>query len=294
MAITVVPGSAQLLVTKVPVLTIGKDDDNTNMMFRCEELLGDRNVFIEVARPIDMRGQCRITGDPSDNPVGWTLGFIQLQWIETNWGYYQGQTDLDGSCFLQRDRPPARPTQVCRDTFADGGILFDNNPGHDRTVIGARTPLPSDMTALFSDAPFDFYPLKRTNTRTRKINFLREVQLEFHFCTILALMDPDPALQFRALLDLEKAFRYLKHVFWNVHWQAKFLPTNFADITAPWTITRTGGALGNSVNVSPTFDGRPTDSRFAGIGAALLAPNCGRAMAAARAVPNTRENLRWE
>ena len=60
------------------------------------------------------------------------------------------------------------------------------------------------------------------------MNFLREVQLEFHFCTILALMDPDPSSEVRALLDLENAFRYLKHVFWNVHWQAKFLPTNFA------------------------------------------------------------------
>ncbi|MBV9289540.1 MAG: hypothetical protein JO288_17285 [Hyphomicrobiales bacterium] len=294
MAIRVVPGSAQMPVTKRPVLTIGKDDDNKNMVFRCVELMGEKPVLIEVERPIEMRGRCKITGDPSDNPAGWTLGLIQLQWIETNWGYYQGQKDTDGSVFLQRGRPPARPAQGCRDTFAVGGVLFDNKPGQDRTVAKAGAPFPVEMTALFSDSPFDFYPLIRPNTRTGKTNFLREVQLEFHFCTILALMDPNPALQVLALVDLEKAFRYLKHVFWNVHWQAKFLPTNFANVAAPWTITRTGGALGNSVNVSPTFDGRPTDARFAGIGSALLAPNCGKAMAAARAAPNTRENLRWE
>jgi hypothetical protein len=150
------------------------------------------------------------------------------------------------------------------------------------------------MTATFSDAPHESWPLTRTNSRTGKINFLREVQLEFHFCTILALMDPDPTLKVFALLDLENAFQYLKHVFWNVHWQAKFLPTNFANVAAPWTITRTGGALGNTANVSPTYDGRPTDHRFAGISAALLAPNCLQVATAAGNAPNIRENLKWE
>ena len=89
-------------------------------------------------------------------------------------------------------------------------------------------------------------------------------------------------------------FQYLKHVFWNVHWQARLLPTNFADIKAPWTITRTGGALGISVNVSPTFDGGPTDPQFLGISAALLAPNCMQLATAARDKPNVRENLAWE
>ena len=78
--------------------------------------MGDKLVFIEVERPIEMRGRCKITGDPGDNPAGWTLGLIQLQWIETNWGYYQGEKDIHGSCFVQRGRPPARPAQGCRDT----------------------------------------------------------------------------------------------------------------------------------------------------------------------------------
>ena len=105
MAIKVVPGSAQLPVTKKPVPGIGKDASNTNMEFTCVELLGEKLVFIEVERPIEMRGRCKITGDPGDNPAGWTLGLIQLQWIETNWGYYQGEKDIHGSSFLQRGRP---------------------------------------------------------------------------------------------------------------------------------------------------------------------------------------------
>ncbi len=59
MAITVVPGSAQMPVTKKPVLTTAKDATNTNMTFTCTELIGERLVFIEVERPIEIRGRCR-------------------------------------------------------------------------------------------------------------------------------------------------------------------------------------------------------------------------------------------
>jgi hypothetical protein len=150
------------------------------------------------------------------------------------------------------------------------------------------------MSATFSDGPNDSYRLTRVNSRTKQTNFLREVQLEFHFCTILALMNPDPGLQVRALLDLENAFQYLKHVFWNVHWQAKFLPTKFADVSAPWTITPSGGALGNGANVSRTFEGGPTDPKFLGISAALLAPNCLAVEKTARDKPILTESLKWE
>jgi hypothetical protein len=293
MAITVVAGSAEMPVTRKPVLMIAKDDSSTNMLFNCHQIVGDKTLFMDLERPMKMTGRCKITGGPGDNPAGWTLGFIQLQWIETNWAYYQGEKDVDGSCLVRRDRPDARPAQGCRDTLAVGGILFDNNAGHDRFVAGSGS-FPMNMTAAFSDAPNESYALTRVNSRTKKTNFLREVQLEFHFCTILALMDPDPGRQVRALLDLENAFQYLKHVFWNVHWQAKFLPTKFADVTAPWTITPSGGALGNGANVSRTFDGGPTDPRFLGNSAALAAPNCLLTAETARKKPNLTESLQWE
>jgi hypothetical protein len=281
-------------VTKKPVLMIAKDNSDTNMLFNCHQIIGDKTLFMDLERPMKMEGRCSITGGSDDKPAGWTLGFIQLQWIETNWAYYQGQNDVDGSVLVRRDRPPARPVQGCRDTLAAHGILFDNKAGHDRFVAGAATPFPINMSATFSDAPNDSYPLTRANSRKKTTNFLREVQLEFHFCTILALMDPDPGRQVAALLDLENAFLFLKHVFWNVHWQAKFLPSNFADLTAPWTITPSGGALGNAVNVSQTFDGGPTDTRFTGISAALLAPNCLALEKAALDAPNVTENLNWQ
>lgn len=228
------------------------------------------------------RGECQLTCTPGDNPAGWILGLIQLQWIETNWGYYRGQTNADGSCFLQRARPPARPAQGCRDTLSDGAIFVDSSPDLDRTVAAAGAPFPIRLTASFSDAPNDFYPLTRSNSLTGRVNFLHEVQLEFHFCTVLSLRNP------------AGAFQHLKHFLWNVHWQARFKPTNFANLAAPWKITPTGGALGNTANVSGIADGGPTERKFTTIITAVGAPNCNRVAANAANAPNSRESRVWD
>jgi hypothetical protein len=268
MAISVAPASPALNVTFRP--TVGAPAvSGSDMTFNCTQGFA-------------ANGLCRLAGAPGDNPAGWTLGLIQMEWIETNWGHYRGQSDAHGSCFLQRARPPARPAQGCRDTLTVGGVFVDNNPGRDRTVAIAGAPFPVNMTAAFSDAPTETYPLTRTNSLTGQTNFLREVQLEFHFCTVLSLRDP------------AGNFRHLKHVLWNVHWQAQFHPTNFADITAPWTITLTGGALGNTGNVSHVADGGPGDRRFAPIITAAGAPNCNAVAGAAAGAPNTRESRTWE
>src|SRR5262249_29346513 len=151
---------------------------------------------------------------------------------------YRGQSNSDGSSFLQAARPPALPSQACRDTITAGAIFIDNNPGLDRTVAAAGSPFPIAMSAAFGDSPSRFWPLSRTNSMTTKTNFLREAQTEIHFCTILSLMSP------------AKVFQHLKCVYWNVHWQGRFQPTNFTNLAAPWTITLEGGTLGNSANVS--------------------------------------------
>jgi hypothetical protein len=269
MAITVVPGSTSFVVTQRPIpakpSVVGPD-----MTFTCQQNL-------------TASGRCTITGAAGDNPAGWTLGLIQLQWIETNWGNYRGQGEGDGSCFLQRARPPARASQACRDTLAVGGIFVDNNPGGDRTVAGAGRPFPIGMTAVFSDGPNDTYPLTRVNSLTGKTNFLQEVQLEFHFCTILTLMDPTGV------------FKHLSFIYWNVHWQAAFLPTDFSNIAAPWTITLTGSHIDNSANVGAAGNGAPGDPRFSGIITVAGAPNCNAVATAAANTPNTRESRnKWE
>ncbi len=228
-------------------------------------------------------GNCQITGAAGDNPAGWTLGLIQLQWIETNWGYYRGRANTDGSCMLQRARPPARPTQGCRDTLAVGAIFVDNNPGLDRTTAAAGARFPIGMTANFFDAPSDQFPLTRVNSLTRQTNFLHEAQLEFHFCTVLSLRNP------------AGVFQHLKHFYWNVHWQARFEPSNFGNLAAPWVITRAAGALGNKANVSHhVADGAPNDRRFTPIMTAPAAPNCNATATHAATAPNFRESRVWD
>jgi hypothetical protein len=269
MAIHLVAGSVAMLVTQKPkVTTPSVNAASTDMTFTCSQ-------------DLIANGLCRITGAAGDSPAGWTLGLIQMEWIETNWGFYRGQFDKDGSSFLQRARPPARPKQGCRDTLVAGAIFVDNNPGGDRTVATAGTALPATLTAAFNDGPTETYPLTRVNSLTGKTNFLREVQLEFHFCTVLTLKDPGTN------------FTHLKHLLWNVHWQAEFLPTNFANIAAAWTITKTGGALGNTANVSAVANGGPSEARFTSIITTAGAPNCNAVATAAAAGPNIRENAKW-
>lgn len=138
------------------------------------------------------------------------------------------------------------------------------------------------MTAHFRDAPSEAYTLIRRNGLTGKINFLREVQLEFHFCTTLSLMDP------------AGRFQHLKHFLWNVHWQATFLPSNFGNIAMPWQVIRSSGALDNSAHVSRIYDGGPTGTKFSSIITAAAAPNCNAVANAEATTPNVRESRKWQ
>lgn len=265
MAISIVPGSVSLAATARPSVRLPAVN-GAFMGFTCNG--------------IAFAGRCRLTGNAGDNPAGWTLGLIQAKWIDTDWAYYRGETNADGSSFMQVARPPALNIRACRDTLTPGGILIDNNAGVDRTVATAGAAFPINMTAAFSDAPRRSYPLTRI-ARSGKTHFLREAQIEIHFCTVLTLVSPTGD------------FRHLKSIYWNVHWQGRFHPTNFGNIAAAWTITRTGGALGNTANVSHVIDGTPTDRRFTGVLTAVGAPNCNLSMRAAFASPNIRESAIW-
>jgi hypothetical protein len=263
-AISIVPGSILVTVATRPGVNTPAVD-GAFMTFTCSS-------------GIRLTGECKITGSAGDNPAGWTLGIIQLKFVDTDWACYRGQSNGDGSSFLQYSRPPALPKGGCRDTLAVGGIFIDNNPGLDRTVATAGAVLPLKMSALLTDAPGRGFDLSRRNGLTTKTNYLREAQTELHFCTVLSLMSPGGVYQ------------HLKSVYWNVHWQGRFLPSNFANLAAPWTINTTGGPLGNMANVSKIIDGRPTDGRFASIVTAAATPNCNAATNASYAAPNVRES----
>jgi len=269
MAISVVPQSASVTITqrpttKLPYLVGATAVSPAGMRFWSTKLRADC--------------QCQITGLPTDKPAGWTLGLIQLLWVTTNWAYYRGQNNGDGDCFLQYTRPPARPVQACRDTVAPGAIFVDLKP-FNKTVAQAGQPFPITMKAVWEDPPGLTYLLTRVNSLTRNTNFLREVQIEWHFCTVLSLRNPEP---FRG----GGTYTHLKHFFWNLHWHAQFEPTNYANLAKLWTITQMGGSMGNSPNVSRVFDGGPTDPKFTNIITAGATPNCNVLGMNARNAPN--------
>lgn len=274
MAISVVPNSVKFVVTGWPDVTLPYVE-GTDMIFDCRS-------------GISFHGECQITGSAGDDPGGWTLGMIQLKWISTDWSFYRGQFNNDGSLLAQAARPPARPTQNCRDTVVPGAIFVDNDAlvvnklgCHVRTIAKTGSPLPLKMTSDFFDSPERPFPLTRTNRTTGKTNFIREAQTEAHYCTVLSLMSPAGTVQ------------PLKTVYWYVHWQGRFQPTDFSNLSAPWTIQRAGSRRSNKADATGAVDGGPADPRFAAIMTSASAPNCNAVAAAAFASPNLRESNIW-
>jgi hypothetical protein len=296
MAISLVPQSASVTITqpkkKLPhVVGAGMRFMDTNLHAVCN---------------------CQITGLPTDKPRGWTLGTIQLLWATTNWAYYRGQNNDDGDSFLQYARPPARPEQECRDTYSFGNIFVETRPKYDIRQFVAQNyyRLPLTMTAIFDDQPVITHPLTRSNSLTSKTNFLREVQIEWQFCTVFSLRNPEPLRGSDSVFSPSNflqgtisvfspeggvvgTYTHLKHFFWNQHWHVQCEPTDFANLTQKWTITEIGGTNGNGAHVSHVFDGGPTDPKLINIITAGGTPNCMAVGTRALQGPDIQESAAW-
>ena len=109
MAISYLPGSASVKITTKPGVKT-PEKYSTDMEFN--------SVAIEAT------GECQLTGVEGDNAAGWTLGFIQVQFLETNWGYYRGAVDADGSAYINRGSSKLRGATHCRDTKTKGEVWF--------------------------------------------------------------------------------------------------------------------------------------------------------------------------
>ena len=190
-------------------------------------LFGAEAVFNSTG--IILTGQVILPPTAPNASVNWRAGFIQVQWVETNWASYRGRQNSDGSLIAQMGRMPARLQQACRDTLDApvpqpvNGIFYGppnavwpgtNNLRYQESLNQASAP--PTLTPRHRDYPSDRKALARRNSRTGQLNFLHEVQLELHFCTMLAVREPSGI------------FNILNHVYWNLRWQAKFQPTNFA------------------------------------------------------------------
>ena len=242
MAAIIKPGSAKISFTSRPKVSL-------------PTVTGGRAVFACSSR-ITVEGSIVLTG--SHPAAGWTLGFIQVEWVDTNWLYYRGQSNNDGSCFFQRSRPPARPVKACRDVDPPTDIFYTDS--WDLPKVSPGDAFPLTLKAPLSDSPHDGCAAVVTNSKTGNKNFLREAQMEFLFCTVLSARDP------------AGKYHHLKSFYWNVRWQARFLPVNFATPNGAWHVSPV--ANGNGQAVSHIIDGKPTDARFKDILTDATVPGC--------------------
>jgi len=228
MAAVIRPGSSRIQFGAYPKV-VKPVVEHGKARFRCSK--------------IEATGSATFTGSqPAD---GWALGFIQVEWVDTNWLYYRGRQNNHGSIFFQRSRPPTRPVKVCRDVDdEDTDIFYDEPP----PSIEATDALPKTLTVDFYDKPGDNAKAVVTNSLTGEDNFIREAQLEFLFCTVLTARDPDDN------------YHHLKSFYWNVRWQARFLPHDFDNPLGAWHVTTIAEGQGSAR--SGVIEGRPTDKRF--------------------------------
>jgi hypothetical protein len=238
---------------------------------------------------IEAVGAVTLHGATADVGTGWAAGFLQAQWIETNWAIYRGLQQAGGSVFVQRARPPARPHQACFDCITPGGAFYGSGAAPATVVpatggpalpfvasLPARPAFPLALSVVHRDFPSDFYPFSRMNQTTHQMNFLAEVQLEFSFCISLVVKDSTGLLHF------------LQNLYWNVNWQNRFSPP--VPGGAPQVTPVHGG---NSANVGHVTAGRPTDHRFLAVLTTPQALNCNAVAAAAANNPKIRESAQW-
>jgi hypothetical protein len=246
-----------------------------------EPTFGDGNANF-TCTGMHCEGVVRLNGLPADSRDGWRIGWVQAQWIETNWGDYRGQFDRDGSIFIQRARPPARLQQGCRDTSGPVGDIFtDPNDVRELKPI-SNGPFPINVAVESNDPPGESYPLILQNSKAHlKPNFLHEVQLEFHFCTVLTVLEPP------------STFHHLASFYWNVHWQYRFHPQVFPNPTDDQWRKPFKVADGTSGNASGSIPGTPTDRRFSGVLTTPQAFSCVDIATVATAKQRVDEFPRW-
>jgi hypothetical protein len=190
-AISIVPGSGRITKivaakSSVPTITDGVWNFVPGAGMHCE-------------------GEVKSNGSPGDDRAGWDVGWVQSRWIETNWAYYRGR-DNHGSIFLQRGRPTARPrVRLAATPQVPWTIFTDPTDGKEFQHLPAVGAFPLTVEVESNDPPGENYAVEEDNGAKDQPNYLREVQLEFHFCTVLTVRDPAGVFHPSGALLLERA-----------------------------------------------------------------------------------------
>jgi|HubBroStandDraft_1064217.scaffolds.fasta_scaffold03536_6 hypothetical protein len=268
MTITVVPNSAAISVVTRPTV-------------QAPQLDAQRFSMVLASTPIKLRGQCTLTGELGEDPTGWMFGFIQVELFETNWAYYQGKSNTDGSTLMQYGHLPARVRRSCRDTLRPTSVFYDFPEGFSPTVLGRSAKLPQQIGATLYDYPYMSHPMTVLNSLTGKPNYLHEAQMEWPFCDVLCAKDP------------AGSYQHLLHIYWNLRWQVRIQPSSFSNVTKPWNYLQIAGTAGNAANVGLPSKGGPSDHRFTALLTAPFVPTCNDVGNQAYANPKIEERRTW-
>ncbi|MEZ5346372.1 MAG: hypothetical protein R2681_12550 [Pyrinomonadaceae bacterium] len=222
---------------------------------------GAGNVRLDIDTSVAFTGQCVLRGSPGENIAGWRIGFVQLKHTTADWAEYRGAVSSDGSAFSQMGRAPARPRQLCLDCTAVnrpfyGDDFISSRPQidamSDRTFTvaqGVTIPASGKVEIVVSqgDAPERNHDASVPNTQFSppRTNYLRTLESRAAFITLLAAKDP------------HGRYHFLKHMYWNIIWQAQFRWD-----PAAATLTKTSQTGGVNIQRA-SHSGIPNDPRFA-------------------------------
>jgi hypothetical protein len=240
------PNSAKITITRRP----GVLADTANLTLA---------TFANTA--VQATGEVTLLGNPGESAAGWRLGYIQAEWVETNWVYYRGLSNADGSLFINRARAPSRTQRATRDTLdnstAGAGstvnlVFYDGQNQIGGVADGtAAAVFPLTLNVAHRDTPNLRVRMQETNELTGATNYLREAQFEFMFVTVLSLRDP------------AGAFHHLAAFYWNVRHQSRFSPQLTAGALTGFSARPTAGGTGSGI--SHVIMGTPSDHRFTGV-----------------------------
>lgn len=196
-------------------------------------------------------GNIVLTGTPGESLFRWTLGYVQLKFIGTDYCRYRGATVRQGSVLVTKNNQI-----LCRDTDeATPEVWYDPivwgiHSGRGTRILGSPLIMPASgefpIEAIFEDAPGRFHEGQTVNPNTHQTNFLHQSDIALHFCTILVAQDPAGTMI------------PLKHFYWNVRWEAHFRP----DVAGNPTIHKLDL---HELNIQRHIhSGVPNDHRFRG------------------------------
>jgi hypothetical protein len=200
---------------------------------------------------ITASGSMRLTGTAGESIAGWTLGFIQLKYIGTNYARYRGATERAGSMLVTGSNQI-----VCRDTdIGSREIWYDSifsggtvgPTGTNQLAAGAVIPRTGflDLPAGLFDQPARWWLSVQTNTiaPARPDNFLHHADVGLAFCTMLVARDP------------ANHYHLLKHFYWNVRWELMFA-RNAAGAVAAGRVVHMQHNIQRPVHSGAAFDPR--------------------------------------